>query len=97
MVDEEVLAYCSFRKAANSPVLYWRAFRRENQGGLLGTSVVATTIGVFTAPTEERLKELARELGYGLLREPDPKCPSSSSEEIGPGPCAAPVLCHRGL
>lgn len=94
MADEEVLAYCSFRKTNNSPVLYWRAFRRESQGGVLGTSVVATTVGVFTAPTEERLKELAKELGYGLHREPDPKCTSSSSEAVGPG-LGAPGLCHR--
>lgn len=94
MVDEEVLAYCSFRKTNNSPVLYWRAYRRVNQGGLLGTSVVATTVGVFTAPTEERLKELAKELGYGLLREADPKCPSSATDGAGPG-TGAPSLCHR--
>jgi hypothetical protein len=85
MVDEEVLAYRPFRKTDNSPVLYWRAYRRENQGGFLGTSVVATTVGVFTAPTEERLRELAKELGYGLHREADPECPSNSTDGVGSG------------
>jgi hypothetical protein len=73
MADEEVLAYRPFKKSDASPVLYWRAYREGKQGGVLGTSVVATTVGVFTAPTEERLKELAKELGYVLRRAADPE------------------------
>ena len=85
MANEEVLAYRPFTKTDSSPVLYWRAYRRENQGGFLGTSVVATTVGVFTAPTEERLKELAKELGYGLHRDADPGGPSNSTHGVGSG------------
>ena len=92
MVDEEVLAYRPFRKTDSSPVLYWRAYRQGSQGGFLGTSVVATTVGVFTAPTEERLKELAKELGYGLHREADPGRPPSSTEGSGMG---SPALDQR--
>jgi hypothetical protein len=66
MADQEVLPYRSFRKTDSSPILYWRAYRMGTEGGFAGTSVVAATFPVFTAPTEERLKVLAKELGYGL-------------------------------
>ncbi len=71
MADEEVLPYCPYRKNESSPVVYWMAYRQGTQGGFAGTAVVATTLPVFTAPTEERLKEMARELGYGLQRRAD--------------------------
>jgi hypothetical protein len=76
MAQQEVLAYHAFRKNDALPILYWRAYRWGKQGGYLGTSVTATTEGVFTAPTEERLKELAQELGYGLRQAADPESPS---------------------
>jgi hypothetical protein len=69
MAAEEVLPYCPFKKNEDAPILYWMAYRRGKQGGYAGTAVVATAFPVFTAPTEERLIELARELGYGLHRE----------------------------
>ena len=66
MADEEVLPYCAFRKTADAPVLYWMAFRHETDGGYAGTTVVTIRRPVFTAPTEERLKAMARELGYAI-------------------------------
>jgi hypothetical protein len=78
-------------RPGNSPVLYWRAYRHGNQGSFLGTSVVATTVGSFTDPTEERLKELAKELGYGLHREADPERPPDSSDGVGSG-MRSPIL-----
>jgi hypothetical protein len=72
MADEEVLAYRPFRKTEDSPILYWKAYRWENQGGYAGTSVVPTAVGVFSAQTEERLEQMAKELGYGLRRAEDP-------------------------
>jgi len=84
MADEEVLAYRPFKKADDS-ILYWRAYRSEMQGGFAGTSVVATTVGVFTAPTEERLKQMAKELGYGLRRVAEPERPSDTRVGVEPG------------
>jgi hypothetical protein len=69
MSDEEVLPYRAFKKNEDAPVLYWMAYRSGKQGGYAGTAVVTTTLPVFTAATEERLKDMAKELGYGL--EPD--------------------------
>ncbi len=80
MADEEVLPYRPFKKTDDSPILYWRAYRWGKEGGFAGTSVVATMLPVFTAPTEERLKEVAQELGYGLQREEDPERPSSAGD-----------------
>jgi hypothetical protein len=68
MASEEVLPYCPFKKNDDAPVLYWMAYRLGKQGGYAGTSVVTTTLPVFSAPTEERLVALAKELGYGLER-----------------------------
>ncbi len=73
MADKEVLDYRPFKKTDDSPILYWRAYRSEKQGGFAGTSVVVATVGVFTAPTEERLKGIARELGYDLRRASEPE------------------------
>jgi hypothetical protein len=70
MAEREELAYRPFRNTDASPIIYWRAYRSRKERGFLGTSV-ASTEGVFTAPTEERLKDLASELGYGLRREAD--------------------------
>ena len=92
MADEEVLAYGPFRKTDDSPILYWRAYRWERQGGYAGTSVVTTTVGVFTAHTEERLKQMAKELGYGLRRAPDSENPADTSVAVEPG---SPALDHR--
>jgi hypothetical protein len=69
MADEEVLSFRPFKKNEDSPVLYWMAYRHGKSGGYAGSAVVATVLPVFTAATEERLKELARELGYGLQRD----------------------------
>ncbi len=69
MADEEVLPYRPFKKNADAPVLYWMAYRHGKHGGYAGTSVVAAMLPVFTASTEERLKEMATELGYGLRRD----------------------------
>ena len=68
MADEEVLPYCPFKRNEDAPVLYWMAYRSGKEGGYAGTAVVATTVPVFTAGTEERLKDMAKELGYGLQR-----------------------------
>jgi hypothetical protein len=46
------------------------AYRRGQEGGYAGTSVVAATFPVFTAGTEEHLLALAKDLGYGLRHEP---------------------------
>jgi hypothetical protein len=75
MANEEVLAYRPFRKTDASPILYWRAYRWGRQGGYAGTSVVPTTVGVFTAPTEERLRQMAQELGFDLRRVTDSERP----------------------
>jgi hypothetical protein len=72
MADEEVLSYRPFKKTDDSPILYWTAYRWETQGGFAGTARVAKAVGVFNAPTEERLQAMARELGYGLRRVADP-------------------------
>jgi hypothetical protein len=85
MADKEVLAYRPFRKTDDSSILYWRAYRSEEQGGFAGTSVVVATVGVFTAPTEERLKEMAKELGYGLRRVAEPERPSDTRAGVEPG------------
>jgi hypothetical protein len=45
------------------------AYRHGEDGGYAGTSVVPTVVPVFTAATEERLKEVAKELGYRVQRE----------------------------
>lgn len=92
MADEEVLAYRPFKKTDDSSILYWRAYRSEKQGGFAGTSVVVATVGVFTAPTEERLKQIAKELGYGLRRVTEPERLSDSRVVIEPG---SPALDHR--
>lgn len=91
MADEEVLDYRPFRKSDDSPILYWRAYRSEKQGGFAGTSVVVATVGVFTAPTEERLAQMAKELGYGLRRVAEPEPPSDTRVGIEPG---SPALDH---
>jgi hypothetical protein len=78
MADEEVLAYRPFKRTDDSSIIYWRAYRSEMQGGFAGTSVVEATAGVFTAPTEERLKQMAKELGYGLRRVEEPERPSNT-------------------
>jgi hypothetical protein len=69
MADDEVLPYRPFKKTEDAPVLYWMAYRHGHRGGYAGTSVVTALLPVFTAATEERLKELATELGYGLHRD----------------------------
>ena len=69
MADEEVLPYRPFKKNEDAPVLYWMAYRHGKQGGYAGTAVVPAMLPVFTAATEERLKEMASELGYGLQRD----------------------------
>ena len=66
MADEEVLPYRPFKKSEDAPILYWMAYRCGKQGGYAGTAVVTTTLPVFTAATEERLKDMAKELGYSL-------------------------------
>jgi len=85
MADEEVLAYRPFKKPDGSSILYWRAYRPETQGGFAGTSVVHATVGVFTAPTEERLKQMAKELGYGLRRAAEPERPADTGVGVEPG------------
>jgi len=92
MVDEEVLVYRPIRKTDGSSILYWRAYRWEKQGGFAGTSEVATTAGVFSAPTEERLKQIAKELGYGLRRVEDSERPADTRAGIEPG---SPAFDHR--
>jgi len=47
--------------------------------------VVAATLPVFSAPTEERLKEMAQELGYGIRRATDRERPSEARDGIEPG------------
>jgi hypothetical protein len=69
MADEEVLPYCPCRKSEGAPVLYWMAYRHGKHGGYAGTTVVEAMIPVFTAGSEERLKEIAHELGYELQRD----------------------------
>lgn len=64
MADEEVLAYCAFRKSKESPILYWMAYRRQQEGGYAGTAVVMANHAVFTASSEARLQQIAKELGY---------------------------------
>jgi hypothetical protein len=92
MANEEVLAYCPFRKTDDSPILYWRAYRWEKRGGFAGTSVVPTTVGVFTAPTEERLRQMAQELGFHLRRVTDSERPFDTEGGAEPG---SPALDHR--
>jgi hypothetical protein len=72
MADEEVLPYRPFKKNEDGPILYWIAYRSAKQGGYMGTSVVTATLPVFTAATEERLRSMAKELGYGLQRDAIP-------------------------
>ncbi|HTP29201.1 MAG TPA: hypothetical protein VMK12_26510 [Anaeromyxobacteraceae bacterium] len=91
MADEEVLPYGPFKKTGDSPILFWRAYRCGKEGGFAGTSVVATTLPVFTAPTEERLKDLAKELGYGLQRVEDPDHSSGAGDRVEVG---APPFDH---
>ena len=85
MADEEVLAYGPFKKTDASTILYWRAYRRGRKGGFRGTSMVETMDNVFTAPTEERLQELAKELGYGLRRAADPERALGAQDGVEPG------------
>jgi hypothetical protein len=69
MGDEELLSYRPFTKNEGAAILYWMAYRHGKDGGYAGTSVVPTILPVFTAATEERLKEVAKELGYRVQRE----------------------------
>jgi hypothetical protein len=69
VAEEEVLPYRPFKKSEGAAVLYWMAYRHGHRGGYAGTSVVDVRLTVFTAATEERLKEMASELGYGLRRD----------------------------
>jgi hypothetical protein len=62
----EVLPYYAFRKTASAPILYWTAYRPETEGGYAGTRVMPVKRPVFTAPSEERLKAMAEELGYAI-------------------------------
>jgi hypothetical protein len=92
MANEEVLAYCPFRKTDDSPVLYWRAYRWGKRGGFAGTEVVPTTVGVFTAPTEERLRQMAQELGFHLRLATSSERPLDAGGGAEPG---SPALDHR--
>lgn len=69
MAAEEVLPYRPFKKNEDAPILYWMAYRHGKHGGYAGTAVVPALLPVFTASTEERLKKMANELGYGLQRD----------------------------
>jgi hypothetical protein len=71
MADEEVLQYCAIRKTDESPILCWMAYRREQEGGYAGTAVVMERHAVFTASSEARLQEIAKELGYSIQRATD--------------------------
>lgn len=70
MAAEEVLPYRAFRKTTGAPILYWMAYRAATEGGYAGTTVMPTTRAVFTAPSEERLREMAKELGYSIRPAP---------------------------
>jgi hypothetical protein len=66
MSDEEVLPYCTFKYTKDSPTVYWMAYRRREEGGFAGTTVVVTKVPAFTSPSEEGLKAMAKELGYRI-------------------------------
>jgi hypothetical protein len=66
MSDEEVLPYCTFKYTKESPTDYWMAYRCREQGGFAGTTVVMTRVPAFTSSSEERLKEMAKDLGYRI-------------------------------